>query len=109
VAATDQDGKPAPFTNYGPWVRASALGVNVVSLFFQGFNGAEPPQGKFDPDHFEGWALWSGTSFSAPRVVAALAKQVGSGATPRQAVKKLIDNEKLPRHPMLGTAVDPTK
>jgi subtilisin family serine protease len=108
VAALDGDQNPAPFTNYGAWVRACTAGVDVTSIFFRGFNGAEPSIGGYDPDDFEGWAVWSGTSFAAPRVVAALAQEVAAGASPHDAVEKLIDDPALPRKPMLGTVVDPT-
>lgn len=106
VGALDEDGQPAPFSNYGPWLRACSNGVDVVSLFFKGFDGAEPPdqQGQ-DEDRFDGWAIWSGTSFSAPRVVAALARLLQAGTDPSSAVDQLIDDENLERRPMLGTVV----
>lgn len=105
VGAIDDSGRPAPFTNFGPWVRACAPGVDIVSLFFEGFNGAGPPERNYDPDRFSGWARWSGTSFAAPRVAAELARAVAEGATPQAAVAGLIDDQKLPRRPMLGTVV----
>jgi hypothetical protein len=105
VGAIDQAGKPAEFTNYGPWVRACAPGVDIVSIFFEGFNGAGPIENNYDPDRFEGWARWMGTSFSAPRVAAELARALGNGATPDQAVERLIDDKKRPRRPMLGAVI----
>jgi hypothetical protein len=64
---------PASFTNYGPWVRACAKGVDLVSTFFE-FDGDEKADdGGDDPDRFEGWAKWSGTSFAAPVVAARIA------------------------------------
>ena len=109
VAALDEEGKPAPFTNFGPWVRACARGADVISIFFEGFDGAGPPVNNYDPDHFEGWAQWSGTSFAAPAVVAALARAVAQGATPHDAVERLIDDKGIPRKPMLGAVVDVTQ
>ena len=109
VAALDKEGKPARFTNYGPWVRACAPGGDVVSIFFEGFDGAGPPEQNYDPDRFDGWARWSGTSFAAPAVVAALARAIGKGTAPHDAVAQLIDGKELDRKPMLGTIVDPTK
>ena len=108
VAALDKEGKPARFTNYGPWVRACAHGGDVVSIFFEGFDGAGPPQQNYDQDRFEGWARWSGTSFAAPAVVAALARAVGQGTAPHDAVAQLVDDPELVRKPMLGTIVHPT-
>jgi hypothetical protein len=107
VAALDDAENAAVFTNYGPWVRACTSGVDVRSLFFDRFNGAEPADGDGDPDDFHGWATWSGTSFAAPRVVAALAQRVATGSTPQQAVEELIEDASLPRKPMLGTVVHP--
>ncbi len=110
VGALDANTKEAAtFTNYGPWVRACSWGVDLVSLFFENFNGAGPPEANYDPDDFQGWARWSGTSFATPMVVAALAQVIGGGVSPRDAVDQLIDDKSLPRSPMLGTIVDPTK
>lgn len=105
VGAIDEGGKPAKFTNYGPWVEACAPGVDVVSLFFEGFDGAGPAVENYDPDRFEGWARWSGTSFAAPRVVAELAREIATGASPADAVARLIQDKDLPGRPMLGTIV----
>ncbi|HVF32834.1 MAG TPA: S8 family serine peptidase [Acidimicrobiales bacterium] len=99
---------PAPFSNYGPWVRACAPGVDVVSRFFTGFDGhAAPSSGGPDPDHLEGWATWSGTSFAAPLVAAALARDmVIGGRTAPEAVARVIDAPGLLRLPDLGTVVN---
>ena len=107
VGAVGPDG-PAPFTNFGPWVRASAPGVDVVSSFFSSFQGpAQPPSpGGTDPDDFAEWAMWSGTSFAAPVVVAALARQLQGGASPDVAVARVIDAPALLRIPDLGTIVN---
>ncbi len=100
-------GGPAPFSNYGPWVRACAPGVDIVSSFFNAFNGAEDAVAGTDPDDFKGWARWSGTSFSAPIVVGALARaMVSYGLTPKEAVKRVIDEPELMRSPGLGTVVN---
>lgn len=107
VGALDPDGWPAEYTNYGPWVRACTVGSDVVSIFFEGFNGAEPLVAGEDIDDFKGWARWSGTSFSTPRVAAALALELAGGNTPAQAVKDLIDNDQADSRPMLGTVVLP--
>jgi hypothetical protein len=107
VGALDRDGRPAAYTNYGPWVTACTRGTDVVSLFFDGFNGAEPAVDGVDADDFHGWALWSGTSFAAPRVVAALARLVHQGMLPQDAVIELVENEDAPRRRMLGTVVLP--
>ena len=104
VAALDCS-RPAWFSNYGPWVRACAPGVDVVSTFFA---FAEPERELGIPGlNFEGWASWSGTSFAAPRVAAAIAKEmVFSGISAQQAAHALIDAPGLFRIPELGTVVN---
>ncbi len=102
-------GGPAPFSNYGPWVRACAPGVDLVSAFFDRFEGAEGPAGPHapDPDDFDGWAVWTGTSFSAPIVAGALAHHMRThGVSARQAVDRVIDDPALLRLADLGTVVN---
>lgn len=96
---------PAPFSNFGPWVRACAPGVDLVSTFFTKFPGA-PNLTPDDPDHFDGWARWSGTSFATPVVVGALALQIQGGLTTTQAVAQVIDAPGLARIPYYGTIVN---
>jgi subtilisin family serine protease len=106
VGAIGPDG-PAEFTNYGPWVRCCAPGVDVVSTFFTDFDGLTSAGVGGDPDRFEGWACWSGTSFSAPAVVGALIReQLLTDCSPQQAVERLIDAPGLLRIPGLGTVVN---
>jgi hypothetical protein len=94
---------PAHFTNYGPWVRACAPGVDVVSTFFTGW---EPRQGDRELDE---WVRWSGTSFAAPAVVGALARAMSDGIPEaRDAVERVIDDPCLFRIPGLGTVVNQT-
>jgi subtilisin family serine protease len=94
---------PAPFTNYGDWVRACAPGVGVVSTFF---NAWEPQPG--DGERYAEWVSWSGTSFAAPAVVGALARCMREGLTGPQAVAHLLDDPALLRWPQLGTVVNST-
>jgi hypothetical protein len=113
VGALDHEGNPAPFTNYGPWVRACTVGVEVTSTFFRD-NLAHQSQATVDVDKFKGRAVWSGTSFAAPIVVAALAQTMSNGDS-QKAVKQLVDGitdqgevqEDLKRIEMLGTVVKP--
>ena len=77
VGALNPNGSTdALFSNAGPWVRSYVSGAAVVSTMppFQG--GLQPvartvaferPREAIDPDDFRGgFAVWSGTSFSAP-------------------------------------------
>jgi hypothetical protein len=107
VAALGPAG-PAGFSNYGNWVRACAPGVDLVSTFFADAPGPEPPPPNYpEPDRYLGWARWSGTSFSAPVVVAALAREMQSyGLTSTEAVAHLIDGPSLLRIPYFGTVVN---
>lgn len=110
VGAVGPEG-PAPFTNYGDWVDASAPGVDLVSAFFKTFDGKYPTMNTVDPDRFAEWAVWSGTSFSAPVVVAAMARALVESGDPqltaRQAADRVVRAPHLPRLPWLGTVVSP--
>lgn len=99
---------PAPFTNYGPWVRACAPGVDLVSLFFEGFDGTLGlGTDGIDQDKFDGWAYWSGTSFAAPVVVGALARMMmWARCSAPEAVARVIDAPALLRIANLGTVVN---
>lgn len=100
---------PAAFSNYGPWVKACAPGVDLLSTFFRGFEGRTPAgDAGVDPDNFDGWALWSGTSFSAPVVAGALARAMlaDPACTAKTAVERVVDAPALMRIPNLGTVVN---
>ncbi|MBA4180204.1 MAG: hypothetical protein C0506_06395 [Anaerolinea sp.] len=106
VGALETGDTPAEFTNHGDWVRACAPGVDIVSCFFNNFNGPSPPANGVDPDKLTGWARWSGTSFAAPAVAAALANEMAaSGCSAAEAVVKRVDASGLPTVPGLGTRV----
>jgi subtilisin family serine protease len=106
VGALTDDLRPAPFSNHGSWVRCSAVGVGVVSTFV---TGIEPPEPQADqPDQVFGadsWALWSGTSFSAPQISGAVARLCGEepGRTPRAALDALLAGQ--PELPGYGRTV----
>lgn len=76
VAALNPDGLTrAIWSNYGDWVNCSAIGVGITSTFVKGY---EPHTEDnvvvteyFGPDS---WALWSGTSFSAPQIAGGVAQ-----------------------------------
>lgn len=98
---------PAEFTNYGDWVDACAPGVDLVSAFFDRFDGRNPAVNGLDLDRYTGWARWSGTSFAAPVVVAALAREVMThGVSAVEAVWRVIEAPHLLRLPCLGTVVN---
>ena len=91
VGALNPNGTDALFSNAGPWVRVHTPGAAVMSTLPPTFQGGLEPQARteaytrrresIDPDDFtSSFALWSGTSFSAPlfagRVAAALVDRV---------------------------------
>ena len=93
VGALSADGtRQADFSNFGPWVDAWAPGEQVASSFVT-FDGPEDeaPGADIDADCFKGFASWSGTSFAAPRVAAALAARAAEDkTTPRRAVEAVL-------------------
>jgi hypothetical protein len=112
VAALGPDGPPL-WTNYGDWIDACAPGVDLVSTFFDRFDGDFPTINSYDPDRFAGWAEWSGTSFAVPVVVAAVARELvcGRSATGGNldavtAVDRVVRAPHLTRLPCLGTVIN---
>lgn len=104
VAALDGDDR-AWFSNHGWWVDACAQGVGVASAFVR-FDGPRPALNGADPDRFDGYATWSGTSFATPVVagrIAALTAEEGIGAA--EAADRVLDPARHPVLPGLGTEV----
>ncbi len=101
---------PSSFSNHGPWVDASAPGDDLISEFFDHFDGAYEAlvaNAVPDIDDFAGWAMWSGTSFSTPAVVGALAELVETHDCPAVvAVDLLIRRPGLYRLPDYGVIVN---
>lgn len=103
VASLDAAGhERASFSNYGWWVDACAIGDKVVSTFFH-FDDHEP-----DGDlRFDGYATWSGTSFAAPRVAAAIAARAAQrDVSAAKAADELLDPSQQPSMPDLGVILD---
>ena len=106
VAALGPDG-PAPFSNWGSWVRACAPGVDVASTFYEYELGRERKRYGLDPDDFAGFATWSGTSFAAPIVAGVLARlMLDRGVKANAAVEAVIDQAGLFRLRCYGTVVN---
>jgi subtilisin family serine protease len=91
VGALNPNGTDALFSNAGTWVRAFAPGASVMSTIphFQGGLQSIARTEVYhriresaDPDDFtSGFALWSGTSFSAPLFAGRVARRL-LGLTP---------------------------
>jgi len=63
----------ASFSDYGEWVDCAAPGVAIKSTFLHW-----PPEGGSDPVVFSGFASWSGTSMSCPKVTGEIAALASS-------------------------------
>ncbi len=105
VGALGAAGAP-DWTNYGTWVDVCAAGVDITSTFFT-WNGELPRINTVDEDDFPGWAVWSGTSFATPMVVAALARTIVlEGVDAITAAGRVARAPHLARLPGLGTIVN---
>jgi subtilisin family serine protease len=116
VGALNPNGSKALFTNEGPSVTCYATGTNVISTFPQDANASRQPavqvpacnrqdlpQFRQSPDvddHTHSpFAVWTGSSFSAPHVAAHLANALHDTAslamtgvnTPEEAMKRAAD------------------
>lgn len=89
VGALTAEYEPAPFSNHGKnFLDCSTVGVGIVSTFVAGL--MPPEKNPNVPDYTfptNSWAVWSGTSFSAPQVCAAIAArcQTDPNLSPRDA------------------------
>lgn len=94
----------ASFSNHGWWVDACADGQEVHAKFVH-FDGGV--QGVIEPGDFEGWATWSGTSFSTPIVAGLLAQHmVDHGVSAEDAVQARVRAAGLVTLPDLGVKLD---
>lgn len=101
VGALNPNGSKALFSDGGHWITAWAAGASVVSTFPTDINGSRGPEIRMrahpanempddvplpaerealDPDDYRGgFAVWSGTSFSAPLLAAHIAGSLLEG------------------------------
>ncbi|RSD16454.1 S8 family peptidase [Amycolatopsis eburnea] len=86
-ASQDSD-KPrvTDFSNYGPWVSAYADGVDVLGPYFR-------PGYPTEPAGYNGFAVWSGTSFSAAIVTGQIAAVMTKGASAFEAAGAVLHPE----------------
>lgn len=110
VGALDTtQGQPqlATFSNYGHWVDVYAPGVNVYSTYLRGTWEELPPNPPASWP-IDGYAIWSGTSFAAPQVAAAIADTLrqNQSVTPRQAALMVLGG--APWQPGVGPVYIPS-
>ncbi len=79
VAATDANDYKATFSNFGSDVSVSAPGVGIMSTYWNG-----------------GYALWSGTSMSAPFVAGAAALRLSQGPLGPDELRQRIEDASFP-------------
>jgi subtilisin family serine protease len=113
VGAIDSHDVKAFFSNFGSWVDVCAPGVDVHSTFVDWASPVSRPDQSFD-----GYAQWSGTSFSAPAVAAEIAVCRSPGGwrqflwflrprNARRAADAVVNDPEASRLPGLGTVVKP--
>jgi subtilisin family serine protease len=90
----------AAFSNYGPWVTAYAGGVQVLGPFVDYYETGRDDFGLRPPQHYRGWARWSGTSFAAAKVSGRIAQTaVALDKTGAEAAQLLLaDAPKIDEH-----------
>ena len=104
VAALTQGMLSAEWSSRGAWVDVSTIGEGVRSTFVP---GTESPSLDYDFEEFpnDAWALWSGTSFAAPQVAAAIAKiAIEDRVTPTEAKRRLLSGAS--EIPLYGKGVE---
>jgi Subtilase family len=109
VGALNPNGSKALFSDGGRWITAWAPGAAMISTFPTDVNGSRDPsismaarpagsipagrwmpaqRAALDPDDYSGgFAIWSGTSFSAPQVAAQIARELLAGAAADPALR----------------------
>jgi Subtilase family len=90
VASLDATLRPSLWSNRGFWVDCATVGEGILSTFVA---GSEDPELDPLPDDFpaDAWARWSGTSFTTPQIVGAVAGRcLLSGRSPREEAADLL-------------------
>ena len=81
----------APFSNFGELGRLLRPRRGDPQHLRQGRVAPRRPRDDGSLEAFDGWACWSGTSFAAPHVTAAIALHMrGTGLTARQAAHAVL-------------------
>jgi subtilisin family serine protease len=91
IGATDEYGDSAPFSPAVPWIDLTAPGVDVESTYFDGEVKLFHETPDAAPERFNGFAVWSGTSFAAATVTGEIARRTAAGVSANDAVKELCN------------------
>jgi hypothetical protein len=83
------DGFVQSGSNWGTWLDCAARGESVSSLFIDWVGTTEDEPASEGSLTFTGWATWSGTSFSAPKVTAAIAQAIAAGTPALEAFDRV--------------------
>jgi hypothetical protein len=96
VAALTTAGTLAPWSNRGEWVDVVTRGEQIQSTFFDAYSTQDPRSKAPRQLEFHGWGQWAGSSFSGPRVVAAVARRMDAepGLTPRGALEAIAGEQR---------------
>ncbi len=98
VGALTADLLPAPFSSHGDWVDCSCVGLGVVATFVTGTLPPVPDPSVADYTFpANSWAVWSGTSFSAPQISGLVARACldDPKLTPRDALDALLAGRRI--------------
>ncbi len=98
VGALDANLDPAPWSGSGFWVDCSPIGVGVTSTFVTGIEPTFTADGTEVDEEFDdtAWAIWSGTSFSAPQIAGAVAQLCQhNDVEPAEALNQLFTSRSV--------------
>jgi hypothetical protein len=101
VAALTAELEPAGWSTHGSWVTCCCVGEGIVSTFVRGKEdpdfftlrpGGPQPDEYPLPGQADSWAVWTGTSFSAPQIAGAISRTMREDGetSPRVAAQTLL-------------------